>query len=129
HIVGTGFLQQFVADHIGIVPQMGGQHDGHGQNQMEGPVRDIIRPADTVGAAAGQPAEGNAEYQDQYQGKPELGDTTRQRPQSAEQAVGPSVLKPCAQKPQAKRSQKNHDEPEAAQNKGVADAQADDFQY
>ena len=127
HVVRADLLQQAVADHVGVVPQMARHGHGQGQEQVDRPVRGAASPQG-VGPAAGQPPQPDGEHQNQRQGQPELRDAADRRPRSAQEAVQPVPLVPGADRPQRQRAGEDQNEAGSPQEQGVGQAGGDDGQ-
>ena len=119
HIVRPCLLQNPVADHVGVVPQMAAHHHGHGQDQVDDPVRRAALPPDWVGPGAGQPPQGYGEHQNQYQGQPELRNTAGGGAHPANHPIHQRILTPGAQRPQQQGEDEQQRKAHAAQEQGV----------
>ena len=120
HIIAPYFVQQLVADHVGVIPQVAGHHDGQRQHQMTGAVGDVAGLAVAVGAAAGQPFQIDAEDQHQQHAQPEGRDIIGRGAHPADEAVQGAVLEAGAEQGQGDGQHENQRVGQPAQQQGVA---------
>ena len=82
-----------------------------------------------ISAAAGQPAQGDGEHQNEHQTEPKLRDTAGQRANLAQNPVRPPLLLPGTEQPQQQRQHKGQHKPHAAQKHRVAHAPLQHLQH
>lgn len=126
-IILAHFFQNLVADHVGIVPEMIDDHDRHGQDEMEQPVRDAVA-VEGICPGAWQKAQLHGEDQDQHESQPELGDGARHRAGLADEPIRPPPLVPGAKQPQEHGAAEDQQESKAAEDQRVLQPAFDDFQ-
>ena len=129
NVLRANLLQQLVADHVGVVPQVVEHRHRQRQDQVQDAVANVTRVAHRIRAAAGQPAQVHREHQNQHQRQPELRDAADHRAHPAQDAVGPAVLVPGAEHAHAQRQREDQHKGHTAQNQRVHRAPADHLQH
>lgn len=91
-VILPDFVEELIANHVGIVPDVTGNHDRYGQNHVLYTVYKVATLAGVIGAAAGQPAQVDVENEDKEQAHPKGWQVIQNRTGLANEPVEPRIF-------------------------------------
>ena len=129
HILFPHFIQNFIADHVCVIPQMTQHYDRHRQDQMTDTVRKICLFSNRVGTGTRQPFELHGKNKNQKQRQPEFRNTSRDGSHLTDDAVQPCVFLPCTENSKKQREGENQQKPNAAKHQRISNSSLDHAHY
>ena len=128
HVISADFIQQLVADHVSVIPQVARHHDDERQDEVAQAVGHIAGFPDPVGTAARQQFEVDAENEHQHHAHPEGGHIKGYRTDAADEPIHESVLEPGAEEGKRDGEHKDQRVGDAAEHERIADKRRNDIE-
>ena len=128
HVITADFIQQLVADHVSVIPQVARHHDDERQDEVAQAVGHIAGFPDPVGTAARQQFEVDAENEHQHHAHPEGGHIKGYRTDAADEPIHESVLEPGAEEGKRDGEHKDQRVGDAAEHERIADKRRNDIE-